>query len=164
MAKKNAKDNLIANILSFKAGHTAEELKALTVAKLEDLIEELDKNMGNEIPPAEAEKGGKAKGDGSPRTGSKRDALYAIFDKAHAEGKSLKEEAKAALPDTSDGVIASYMCYWRKDRGIAAVRTVGVKSKATKADKLKAAIVKLYGEDYDLEAVIAELKAPAEAE
>lgn len=179
-----SKTKLIEKILAH-AGNTYSEadLKEQKVDELKGLLADLineanqpeptiDEAGQIEIPEAiapkvEVESVAPAAPKGQ-RGESKRDVLYAIFDKVHTEGGDLKAAAKAALPETSDGVISSYLCYWRKDRNVVATRGFGNKSAGkTKAEKLQAAIAKIYGEDFNIDEVMTDMmaaKAEAAAE
>lgn len=174
-----SKTKLIEKILT-KANNTFTEndMKEMKVTELQVLLVDLNNEElqpepiineegGIEIPepiaPLEVVTVNEPTAPKSKREGeSKRDVLYAIFDNVQATGNSdFKAVAKAALPETSDGVISSYLCYWRKDRNVAAVRSFGgaKTSKKSNAEKVKELIVKLYGEDFDVLAVAAEIAA-----
>lgn len=173
--KLTGKQKLISQILEFtNAGYSENDCKEMKVPELKNLLADLKKEANTPVPdlndqgeivlpelPPEPEPS--VKKERKPREASgpsKRDVLYAVFDSAHAENGDLKKAAKLALPETSDGVIASYLCYWRKDRGIASTRSFGNSApKLTPAEKVRAAIVKQYGENYDLSAVMAEVAA-----
>lgn len=177
-----SKTKLIEKILA-KANNTFTEndMKEMKVAELQTLLVDLNNEElqpeptvneegGIEIPEpiapleivtADAPAAPKAK-----REGSKRDALYAIFDGVQEAGTNdFKAVAKAALPETSDGVISSYLCYWRKDRNVAATRSFGGEktAKKTSAQKILDLIVKLYGEDFDINVVAQEVREAASA-
>ncbi|MNE07013.1 hypothetical protein D3C80_996180 [compost metagenome] len=166
-----SKTKLIEKILA-KANNTYSEAdcKEMKVAELQDLLTDLN-NEEAQPDPELNEAGGivipepikpleEPKAPKAPRGESKRDVLYAIFDETHAKGEDLKAAAKAALPETSDGVISSYLCYWRKDRNIVATRSFGNKAAGkTKAEKLKAALIKIYGEDFNIDEVTTDLLA-----
>lgn len=177
--KLTAKQKLINNVLGMSNNtYSTKDLEAMKVAEIKELLADMKKELltpdvevgkdGKFIAPVltEEQKAAIAKVEAAPakdpkapkapkadKGPSKRETLYAIFDKAHAEGVKLKDAAKAALPETSDGVIASYATYWRSDRGIVAERKFGnTAPKATKAEKALAALRKIYGEEFEADA------------
>lgn len=170
---KTSKDKLIDKILSLGKGYSENDCKAMKADELKALIVELE-NENLQLDPEVLENGSivipeplaplasvapippKAKGE---KGLTKRTALFNIFDDAHKSGADLKAAAKAALPDTTDGVISSYLCYWRKNRGVVATRGFGNQGGKSKAEKVEALVIKLYGESYDVDVVAAELKA-----
>lgn len=176
-----SKTKLIEKILA-KANNTFTEndMKEMKVAELQTLLVDLNNEelqpepsideagaivIPDPIAPLEVVSNEPA-APKAKREGSKRDSLYAIFDSVQEAGTNdFKAVAKAALPETSDGVISSYLCYWRKDRNVAATRSFGGEktAKKTNAQKVFDLIVKLYGEDFDINAVAQEVREAASA-
>lgn len=172
--KVTAKQKLINQIIAFNAGYGQESCNAMKVPELKELLQELKLEAVTPEPelndagglvvheptvqlPTPPQKREKKEG------GSKRDILYAAFDAAQEAGEDLKAAAHAASPETSKGVVSSYLCYWRKDRGVVATRGFGnTAEKKTKEAKVLTLIAKLYGEDYDLNKVFVDVKAADE--
>lgn len=170
--KLTAKEKLVAQIVNHEESSYKEETcMKMSMRELKEAWTEL-----NEIAPEIDESGSlviieqpqppappaKEKGTRGP---SKRDALYEAFDKAHAEGGDLKAAARVAAEGTSEGVISSYLCYWRKDRNIASTRSFGnTAAKATKGEKALAALRKIYGEEFDFHAAVEDVRTAIEAE
>ena len=168
--KVTAKQKLINQIVAFNAGYGQESCNAMKVPELKELLQELKLEAVTPEPelddagglvvheptvqlPTPPQKREKKEG------GSKRDILYAAFDAAQEAGEDLKAAAHAASPETSKGVVSSYLCYWRKNRGVVATRGFGnTAEKKTSEQKVLALIVKLYGEDYDLAEVVEKLQ------
>jgi len=176
-AKVTAKQKLINQIIAFNAGYGQESCNAMKVPELKELLQELKLEAVTPEPELNAETGAlivheptvqlptppqkREKKEG----GSKRDVLYAAFDAAQAAGEDLKAAAHAASPETSKGVVSSYLCYWRKDRGVVATRGFGnTAEKKTKEAKVLALIAKLYGVNYNFDATIEAITATREAE
>lgn len=169
-AKVTAKQKLINQIIAFNAGYGQESCNAMKVPELKELLQELKLEAVTPEPelddagglvvheptvqlPTPPQKREKKEG------GSKRDILYAAFDAAQEAGEDLKAAAHAASPETSKGVVSSYLCYWRKDRGVVATRGFGnTAEKKTNVEKLRAAIVKIYGENFSVVDVVGELQ------
>lgn len=160
-AKVTAKQKLINQIIAFNAGYGQESCNAMKVPELKELLQELKLEAVTPEPelddagglvvheptvqlPTPPQKREKKEG------GSKRDVLYAAFDAAQEAGEDLKAAAHAASPETSKGVVSSYLCYWRADRGIKATRGFGnLAVKKTVGQKAKAMLIKLYGDQLD---------------
>lgn len=160
-AKVTAKQKLINQIIAFNAGYGQESCNAMKVPELKELLQELKLEAITPEPelndagglvvheptvqlPTPPQKREKKEG------GSKRDILYAAFDAAQEAGEDLKAAAHAASPETSKGVVRSYLCYWRADRGIKATRGFGnLAVKKTVGQKAKAMLIKLYGDQLD---------------
>lgn len=175
-AKVTAKQKLINQIIAFNAGYGQESCNAMKVPELKELLQELKLEAVTPEPelddagglvvheptvqlPTPPQKREKKEG------GSKRDVLYAAFDAAQAAGEDLKAAAHAASPETSKGVVSSYLCYWRKDRGVVATRGFGnTAEKKTKEAKVLALIAKLYGVNYNFDATIEAITNAREAE
>lgn len=157
-----AKQKLINQIIAFNAGYGQESCNAMKVPELKELLQELKLEAVTPEPELNTETGAlivheptvqlptppqkREKKEG----GSKRDVLYAAFDAAQETGEDLKAAAHAASPETSKGVVSSYLCYWRADRGIKATRGFGnLAVKKTVGQKAKAMLIKLYGDQLD---------------
>lgn len=187
--KLTAKQKLINAILGMSNNtYSANDCNEMKVAELKELLAEMKAELikpeagvdeaGKLVVPelSDEQKAALAKVDAPAKKSSepkapkekgtsKREVLYAIFDTAHAAGESLKNAAKAALPETSDGVIASYATYWRKERGVVSERKFGnAAPKATKAEKALAALRKIYGEEFDFNEAANEICAVIDAE
>ena len=169
--KLTAKQKLIAAIVALEAGYSEESCKEMKVTELKELLHDIqveqatpEPELNNEgglviheptvvlpTPPAKRE---------AKEGGSKLAACFEIFDKAHEAGEDLKEAIAKAFPETSKGVVSSYLCYWRKDRGIATTRAFGNSSAKQNAEqKILALMAKLYGEEFDIDEVALLLKA-----
>lgn len=176
--KVTAKQKVINSILSLKSNtYSQVSCDEMSTKELKELLQEMLLEEATPEPElkdgalvvheptikVEPPKPTKAAREGGP---TKREILYAAFDKAHAEGTDLKAAAVEVSPETSKGVVSSYLCYWRADRGIETTRKFGnTAEKKTNEDKVLALIAKLYGEDFDLDTVLAGVKAsvtPAE--
>lgn len=171
--KPTAKETLIAKIVDHEdSSYKVETCDKMSMRELKEVWAEL-----NEVPPEVGDDGKlvipeqpampqpPAKTDKGSRGPSKRDTLYAAFDAAHAEGSDLKAAARAASPETSEGVISSYLCYWRKDMGVASTRSFGNAAvKMTNGEKALKALIKIFGEKFDLVAATEEIKAAIDAE
>ena len=170
--KPTAKEALIAKIVNHEdSSYKTETCLKMSMRELKEAWTEL-----NEVAPEIDEDGSlviieqpqlptppaKEKGTRGP---SKRDALYEAFDKAHAEGGDLKAAARAAAEGTSEGVISSYLCYWRKDRSIASTRSFGNSAvKLSNGEKALKALIKIYGEEFDFHVAMEEVRTAIAAE
>lgn len=170
--KPTAKEILVAKIVNHEdSSYKTETCLKMSMRELKEAWTEL-----NEVAPEIDEAGGlvipeqplkptppaKEKGTRGP---SKRDALYEAFDSAHAAGSDLKVAAREAAPGTSEGVISSYLCYWRKDRSIASTRSFGNSAvKLSNGEKALKALIKVYGEEFDFHAAMEEIRAAIAAE
>lgn len=172
--KLTAKQKLVNTIVALNAGYSEESCKEMKVTELKELLHdiqveqatpepELDNATGTLViheptvvlpsPPAKRE---------AKEGGSKLAACFAIFDKAHEAGEDLKEAIAKAFPETSKGVVSSYLCYWRKDRGIATTRAFGNSStKLNNEQKVLTLMAKLYGDAFNIEIVMALVAAEA---
>lgn len=185
----SAKAKLIDSILALKSNtYSANDLNEMTVKELKELkaemiAEELTpepelKADGGLVIPEQTEEQKAAlaklqaaaepkdptapKAPRTPKGESKQAQMFLVFDAAHAAGENIKAAAKAAFPDSSDGVIASYSSYWRKDRGIVSERVFGnTAPKATKAEKALAALRKIYGDEVAVEAMLKDVQETA---
>lgn len=173
--KVTAKQKLINQIIAFNAGYGQESCNAMKVPALKELLQELKLEAVTPEPelddagslvvheptvqlPTPPQKREKKEG------GSKRDVLYAAFDAAQEAGEDLKAAAHTASPETSKGVVSSYLCYWRKDRGVVATRGFGnTAKKLSNEQKVLALLIKLYGEDFCIESIVAGVVTAHEA-
>lgn len=166
-AKVTAKQKVINSILSLKSNtYSQTACDEMSTKELKELLQEMLLEEATPEPELEEDgslvvheptikveppKPAKAAREGGP---TKREILYAAFDKAHAEGTDLKAAAVEVSPETSKGVVSSYLCYWRSERGHAATRKFGnTAKKLSVGEKAKAALVKLYGEELDWEQI-----------
>jgi hypothetical protein len=173
--KVTAKQKVINSILSLKSNtYSQTACDEMSTKELKELLQEMlleeatpepelneDGSLVVHEPTTKVEppKPTKAAREGGP---TKREILYAAFDKAHADGADLKAAAVEASPETSKGVVSSYLCYWRADRGIETTRKFGnTAEKKTNAQKVLALIEKLYGESFDINVVAQEIREAA---
>lgn len=171
--KPTAKEALIAKIVDHEdSSYKTETCAKMSMRELKEAWDELNEpapEINDDgklvVPPAPEMPQPPAKADKGSRGPSKRDTLYAAFDAAHAEGTDLKAAARAASPETSEGVISSYLCYWRKDMGVASTRSFGNGAvKLTNGEKALKALIKIFGENFNLGGAIADIEAAVAAE
>lgn len=177
-AKVTAKQKVINSILSLKSNtYSQTACDEMSTKELKELLQEMlleeatpepelkeDGSLVVHEPTIKVEppKPAKAAREGGP---TKREILYAAFDKAHAEGTDLKAAAVEVSPETSKGVVSSYLCYWRSERGIETTRKFGnTAPKLSKAEKALAALRKIYGDELDFNEVANEICAVIDEE
>lgn len=172
------KSQLIVAISALTTDYSEADMKAMKVTELADLLKDIKTEQANEAPEVNeagqivipeqvvvadvevAAKPVKATKEKAERGPTKREALFAVFDKVHAAGETnFKEAAMLESPESSAGVVSSYLCYWRADREVAPVRSAAAAStKLTNGEKARNALTKIYGEGFVLADVIADIQ------
>jgi hypothetical protein len=172
------KTQLIVAISALTSDYSENDLKAMKVTELADLLKDVKTELANAEPEVDAAgqivipeqvvvaevevaaKPAKVAKEKAERGPTKRDALFAVFDKVHAAGETnFKEAAMLESPESSAGVVSSYLCYWRADRSVAPVRAEKKEAAGlTNAEKARKALTKIYGEDFVLADVIADIQ------